>query len=140
MPDKIRPETQSAITVSEASGKEMTYTIAIVDEGLLDITNYKTSDPHEAFYAREALGVKTWDLFDYVIGAFGGGLERILSIGGDGTWANKNVSVNRFKPVVKFLGPFHLGCGEKQTTKFTLPQYVVRLKPWLLPGTMALMV
>ncbi|MEN0055058.1 MAG: MG2 domain-containing protein [Mucilaginibacter sp.] len=135
MPDKIRPESQSAITVSEVSGKEMTYTIAIVDEGLLDITNYKTPDPHETFYAREALGVKTWDLFDYVIGAFGGGLERILSIGGDGNLGtNKNVSVNRFKPVVKFMGPFHLDKGEKQTTAFKLPQYVGSVKAMVIAG------
>jgi uncharacterized protein YfaS (alpha-2-macroglobulin family) len=135
MPDKLRPETQSAITVSEANGKAMTYTIAIVDEGLLDITNYKTPDPHEAFYAHEALGVKTWDLFDYVIGAFGGGLERILSIGGDGTGGmNKNVTVNRFKPVVKFLGPFRLDKGASQTTKFTLPQYVGSVKAMVIAG------
>ncbi|WP_295651026.1 MG2 domain-containing protein [uncultured Mucilaginibacter sp.] len=136
MPDKIRPETTSAITVSEASGKEMTYTIAIVDEGLLDITNYKTPDPHEAFYAREALGVKTWDLFDYVIGAYGGDLERILSIGGDagGKSLNKNISVNRFKPVVKFLGPFHLDAGEKQTHSFALPQYIGSVKAMVIAG------
>ncbi|HEY4323296.1 MAG TPA: MG2 domain-containing protein [Mucilaginibacter sp.] len=135
MPDKIRPETQSSVTISEASGKEMTYTIAVVDEGLLDITNYKTPDPHASFYAREALGVKTWDLFDYVIGAYGGGLERILSIGGDGTaGTNRNVSVNRFKPVVKFLGPFHLDRGEKQTQTFTLPQYIGSVKVMVIAG------
>jgi uncharacterized protein YfaS (alpha-2-macroglobulin family) len=135
MPDKLRPETLSAITISEASGKEMTYTIAIVDEGLLDITNYKTPDPHEVFYAREALGVKSWDLFDYVIGAYGGGLERILSIGGDGTGgANRNVSVNRFKPVVKFLGPFHLDKGQSQTQHFTLPQYIGSVKAMVIAG------
>ena len=135
MPDKIRPEAQSSVTVSEASGKEMTYTVAIVDEGLLDITNFKTPDPHSAFYAREALGVKTWDLFDYVIGAFGGGLERILSIGGDGTaGANHNVSVNRFKPVVKFMGPFKLGGGDKQTHTFTLPEYIGTVKVMVIAG------
>jgi uncharacterized protein YfaS (alpha-2-macroglobulin family) len=135
MPDKIRPQTPSSITVSEASGKEMTYTIAIVDEGILDLTNFKTPDPHESFYAREALGVKTWDLFDYVIGAFGGGLERILSIGGDGSLGtNRNVSVNRFKPVVKFLGPFHLGKGESQTQKFTLPQYIGSVRAMVIAG------
>lgn len=136
MPDKIRPETKSAITVSEASGKEMTYTIAIVDEGLLDISNFKTPDPHSAFYAREALGVKTWDLFDYVIGAFGGDLERILSIGGDagGRSLNKNISVNRFKPVVKFMGPYHLNAGEKQTHAFTLPQYIGSVKAMVIAG------
>jgi uncharacterized protein YfaS (alpha-2-macroglobulin family) len=135
MPDKLRPETQSSVTVSEASGKEMTYTIAIVDQGLLDITNYKTPDPHAAFYAREALGVKTWDLFNYVIGTYGGGLERILSIGGDGTaGTNHNVSVNRFKPVVRFLGPFHLDRGEKQTQSFTLPQYIGSVKVMVIAG------
>ncbi|RVU03105.1 hypothetical protein EOD41_04000 [Mucilaginibacter limnophilus] len=135
MADKLRPETPSSITVSEASGKEMTYTIAIVDEGLLDITGFKTPDPHAAFYAREALGVKTWDLFDYVIGAFGGGLERILSIGGDGSGSvNKNIQVNRFKPVVKFLGPFHLDAGEKQTQRFTLPQYIGSVKAMVIAG------
>jgi uncharacterized protein YfaS (alpha-2-macroglobulin family) len=136
MPDKIRPETRSAVTVSEASGKEMTYTVAIVDEGLLDITNYKTPDPHAAFYAREALGVKSWDLFDYIIGAYGGELERILSIGGDagGRNLNKNITVNRFKPVVKFMGPFHLGKGEKRTTAFTLPQYIGSVKVMVIAG------
>ena len=135
MADKIRPETKTSIKVSEASGKEMTYTVAIVDEGLLDITNFKTPDPHTAFYAREALGVKSWDLFDYVIGAYGGGLERILSIGGDGTaGTNRNVSVNRFKPVVKFLGPFHLDKGETQTQSFTLPQYIGSVKAMVIAG------
>ncbi|MCC8425558.1 alpha-2-macroglobulin [Mucilaginibacter sp. UR6-11] len=136
MPDKIRPETKSAVTIAEASGKEMTYTVAIVDEGLLDITNYKTPDPHEIFYAREALGVKTWDLFDYVIGAYGGDLERILSIGGDAGERNlnKNITVNRFKPVVKFMGPYHLDAGQKQTLPFTLPQYIGAVKVMVIAG------
>ncbi len=104
----------------------MTYTIAIVDEGLLDLTRFKTPDPHSAFYAREALGVKTWDLFDYVIGAWGADLERILSIGGD-EGLNKNASTakaNRFKPVVQFMGPFHLEKGGKKTHNFKLPPYI----------------
>ncbi len=135
MPAEIRPETASGITVAEASGREMTYTIALVDEGLLDLTNFKTPDPHEAFYAREALGVKTWDLFDQVIGAYGGGLERILSIGGDQALNNnKNVSVNRFKPVVKFLGPFRLAQGEHQTHHFTLPQYIGSVRVMIIAG------
>lgn len=135
MPDQIRPQTPSTIRVSEASGKEMTYTIALVDEGILDLTNFKTPDPHPAFYAREALGVKSWDLFDYVIGAYGGGLQRILSIGGDeGLGNNKNATINRFKPVVKFLGPFHLNKGETQTRRFTLPQYIGSVRAMVIAG------
>ncbi|MDQ2863438.1 MAG: MG2 domain-containing protein, partial [Bacteroidota bacterium] len=126
MPNTIRPEQQTAVTVSEQNGKEMTYSVAIVDEGLLDLTNFKTPDPHEYFYAKEALGVKTWDLYDYVIGAWGGNLERILTIGGD-QGANGPIQqkqANRFKPVVTYLGPFHLDKGRKGTHNFTLPQYI----------------
>ncbi len=126
MASVIKPETNNNISVSEQNGKAMTYTIAIVDDGLLDITRFKTPDPHAAFYAREALGVKTWDLFDQVIGAWGGDLERLLSIGGDAN-VNRNVNpakANRFKPVVKYLGPFYLPKGDKKVHQFKLPQYI----------------
>ena len=125
IPNSIRPEQPVSFTVSEEQGKEMTYSVAIVDEGLLDLTRFKTPDPHGAFYAREALGVKSFDMFDYVIGAWGGDLERILTIGGDAdAGVGKQKTANRFKPVVKYLGPFHLKGGQKQTQIFTLPSYI----------------
>ncbi len=136
MANTLKPEVESSITVAEAKGKAMTYTIALVDEGLLDLTRFKTPDPHSIFYAREGLGVKTWDLFDQVLGAWGGNLERILSIGGDGS-INKNLNpakANRFKPVVKFMGPFYLNKGESKTHKFTLPQYIGSVRAMVIAG------
>ena len=125
IPNSIRPEQPVSVTVSEQQGKEITYSVAIVDEGLLDLTRFKTPDPHGAFYAREALGVKSFDMFDYVIGAWGGDLERILTIGGDAdAGIGKQKTANRFKPVVKYLGPFHLKSGQKQTQTFTLPSFI----------------
>lgn len=121
----IRPETNVTFSVSEQNGKEMTYCVAIVDDGLLDLTRFKTPNPHEAFYAREALGVKSFDLFDYVIGAWGGDLERILTIGGDNeAGPGKQKTANRFKPVVKYLGPFHLNKNQTQKQSFKLPSYI----------------
>ncbi len=129
MPASLKPEQEVSITVSEQQGKEMTYCIAVVDEGLLDLTRFKTPDPHAAFYAREALGVKSFDLFDQVIGAWGGDLERILTIGGDAdAGASKQKTANRFKPVVKYMGPFHLNAGQKQTQRFTMPAYIGAVK------------
>jgi len=134
--ETLRPETKSRISVSESTGKAMTYTIAIVDEGLLDLTRFKTPDPHASFYAREALGVNSWDLFDQVLGAWGGDLERILSIGGDGE-IDRNVNpakANRFQPVVKFLGPFTLRKGGTNTHDFTLPQYIGSVRAMVIAG------
>ncbi|MHA4895693.1 alpha-2-macroglobulin family protein [Pedobacter sp. PWIIR3] len=134
--DQIRPETETSLSVAEQNGKAMTYSVALVDEGLLDLTRFKTPDPHSVFYAREGLGVKTWDLFDNVLGAWGGNLERILSIGGDGS-INRNLSpakANRFVPVVKYLGPFALAKGEKRVHKFKLPQYIGAVRAMVVAG------
>ncbi|HTJ49472.1 MAG TPA: MG2 domain-containing protein, partial [Cyclobacteriaceae bacterium] len=60
MPDVLEPGEEVSIKVSEKTNQKMTYTVAVVDEGLLDITRFKTPDPWNRFYAREALGVKTW--------------------------------------------------------------------------------
>ncbi|MBS1745297.1 MAG: hypothetical protein JST21_03905 [Bacteroidetes bacterium] len=125
MADVIRPEVKNSITVSEASNKKMTYVIALVDDGLLDLTHFSTPNPRDVFYAREALGVKSWDVFDDVIGAFGEQMQRILTIGGDeeAVIASNTRRANRFKPVVEFLGPFTLN-GGSNTHSFVLPAYM----------------
>ncbi|HRG57689.1 MAG TPA: MG2 domain-containing protein [Bacteroidia bacterium] len=135
MPDVLAPEAKANISISEENGKEMTYTIAMVDEGLLDLTRFSTPDPWSHFYAREALGIKTWDIYDYVIGAYGGELERILSIGGDGTEINRDAAkANRFKPLVKFLGPFHLKKGEKVNHSINMPMYIGSVRTMVIAG------
>lgn len=118
-------ESEVKITVSESRGKPMAYTLAIVDDGLLDLTGFKTPDPWKHFYGKEALGVRTWDLFSEVIGAYTAGFERLLSIGGGDTRINHDKQkARRFTPVVKSFGPMFLEPGKKQTHAFKMPQYV----------------
>ncbi len=127
MADKIRPEEEFTVEVMEKEGKAMAYTIAVVDEGLLDLTRFGTPDPWNVFYAREALGVKTWDMYDQVLGAYGGDLERILSVGGGGVDGKKKKGgeqAQRFKPVVKHLGPFFIGRGGKGKHTIKMPNYI----------------
>ena len=130
MPTELRPEQTVTLKVSEADGRPMAYTVALVDEGLLDLTNFDTPDAWKHFYAREALGIKTWDLYDDVLGAFGGQLDRLLAIGGDGDVSSKDTepTANRFEPVVRTLGPFYLEKNKTQTHELTLPNYVGSVK------------
>jgi uncharacterized protein YfaS (alpha-2-macroglobulin family) len=135
MPDVLRPEKTFSLSVSEEDGKAMTYTVAVVDEGLLDLTRFQTPKIHEAFYARQALGVKTFDIYDYVIGAYSGSVDNIYAIGGGDVAAGaKNRKADRFKPVVKFLGPFELTAGEKNTHKITLPNYIGSVRTMVVAG------
>ena len=134
MPKVLRPETNFNVTVSEKSGKPMTYTLAIVDDGLLDLTNFKTPDPWNDFYSREALGIRTWDMYDNVLGASSGSYSSLFSTGGDATLKPADAKANRFKPVVKFIGPFYLGKGKSQTHTLKLPMYVGSVRAMVVAG------
>ena len=131
--DTVAPEETFTIQVSEKTGKPMTYTLAVVDEGLLDLTAFKTPSPWDAMYQTEALGVKTWDLYDEVIGAYAGRFSPMLSIGGDQENIRAARKDNRFNPVVKFLGPFTLqkGTGKHE---IKLPMYVGSLRVMVVAG------
>ncbi len=125
LPEVLKPEETVTLKVSEKSGKPMTYTLAMVDEGLLDLTRFETPNPWNSFYAREALGIKTWDVYDNVIGAYGGRIDQVFSIGGAEAAAGaKNKKANRFKPMVIYAGPFSLKKGETKAHQIKIPKYV----------------
>lgn len=137
--EEWQPESTQSFSISEQSGRAMDYTLAVVDEGLLGLTRFEAPDLHKAFYRREALGIKTWDLFDSVIGGYSGNLERILAIGG-GDEAQIDDAANkpkRFPPVVRFLGTFHLDAGQTREHQVELPSYLgaVRIMAVAAEGT-----
>ena len=136
MADELAPEKTVQLKISENDGKAMSYTIAVVDEGLLDLTRFQTPNPWLSFYAREALGVKTWDMFDYVLGDYGGKIEQLFAIGGDGEIINDGKKqANRFKPVVMYLGPFDLKAKETKTHSFLMPKYVGSVRTMVVAAT-----
>ncbi len=130
MPAVLHPESEATIKVSEKEGREMTYTLALVEEGLLDLTRFATPDPWKHFYAKEALGIRTYDLYDFVLGAYGGKMDGIFAIGGSDDEMNLQPPkrANRFEPVVKFLGPFQLKANKKNEHRIQIPNYVGSVK------------
>lgn len=136
VPDETRPNKTMTVKISENNGKPMTYTLAIVDEGLLSLTNFRTPDPHRHFYAREALGIKTWDMFDLVAGPFMGNMGRILAVGGDrdDSGPSSEPEITRFRPVVSFLGPFHLESGKEAAHEVMIPNYIGSVRVMAVAG------
>ena len=134
VPVEWRPDTTVAVRVSEASGRPMTYTLAVVDEGLLGLTSFQTPELHDHFYSKEALGVSTWDIFDDVAGAYAAELERLLALGGDDAVEIQEQERSRFPPVVRFLGPFALGRGERRTHFVDIPEYIGQVRVMVVAG------
>ena len=124
MPDKLHPEEEFTLKISEKDGRPMTYTLAIVDEGLLDLTAFKTPDPWARMNKVEALGVATWDLYDDVVGARNGRLTPLSAIGGDEDAVRSARKDNRFNPVVLCFAPRTVVAKGTDVVKVKLPQYV----------------
>ncbi|WP_020570252.1 alpha-2-macroglobulin family protein [Neolewinella persica] len=124
--DEWQPEGRVQVSVKENGGQDMTYTLAVVDEGLLGLTRFQTPNLHDRFFAKEALSVRTFDLYKYVIGSLNGDFGKVLAIGGDaGEGEDEDTqTANRFEPVVRHLGPFRLQGGKTGRHELTLPNYV----------------
>ncbi len=134
MPDVLEPEKEVTVKISEAHGKSMTYTLAVVDDGLLDLTRFATPNAWSTFYAREALGIKTWDLYKYVSGAFSGEMAGLLALGGDEELRQKgDKKADRFKPVVIYMGPYELKSGTNTHT-FKMPNYIGSVRTMVVAG------
>ena len=133
--DETRPERPLKIKVSEDNGRPMAYSLALVDEGLLSLTRYNTPDPWHSFYAKEALKVRTWDLYKYVMNAKTGKMISLLAVGGDEALDLEDErDVQRFKPIVKYLGPFYLKKGKSNTHEVHVPNYIGALRVMVVAG------
>ena len=119
------PSSKVHFTVTEETGRPMTYTAVVVDEGLLGLTRYKMPNPRSIFYRKEASFLKSWDLYSEIIGAYSGKLETLLSIGGgDDELDDSSKKTERFKPVVFYFGPYELEANQAKTQIFDMPEYV----------------
>lgn len=133
--DQFEPNKPARFTVSEKDGRAMTYTLAVVDEGLLGLTNYHAPDLRSEFYKKEASEIENWDIYRYVMNAYSGKLETILAIGGsDEIVDDRARNENRFSPVVRYFGPYTLAAGEKKVTEFDMPYYVGAVRAVVVAG------
>ncbi len=135
-PETLEPLKKSQFTVYEESGRAMTYTVAVVDEGLLGITKFSVPNPWTAFYKKEASMLTSYDIYRDVANAYSGSLQSFLTIGGgDSAGDNALKKPNRFPPVVKFYGPFTLERGQKNVHELELGQYVGAVRYMIVAGT-----
>jgi uncharacterized protein YfaS (alpha-2-macroglobulin family) len=135
-PENWQAESRVSFTVSEASGRPMAYTVAVVDEGLLGLTRFSLPNPRSTFYAKEASFLRSWDLFQDIIGAYSGRLETLLAIGGgDDAAADGGKETQRFKPVVRVFGPYQIRAGEQKVETFELPPYIGAVRIMVLAAS-----
>lgn len=126
--ESFRPNQPFTVRVATDDRTRTQFTLAVVDEGLLDITRFDTPDPWEAFYRKQRLGVSTYDLYSHVIGANDGGFFNIFSVGGgydQGLYAaGADEDTQRFEPVSMFVGPIWTDSSGMAEVELEMPNYM----------------
>ncbi len=128
MPDSLRPNEPFEVVVQSSTADSVAFTIAVVDEGLLALTDFRTSDPWRYFFQKQRLDVHTSDLFSHVIGVSKGDPFKTFSIGGDFVSAQEPPvpyrERRRFPAVSMFAGPLSTDASGRAQVEFTMPNYV----------------
>jgi uncharacterized protein YfaS (alpha-2-macroglobulin family) len=81
-PEKSRSNTKQKICVKAATeNSDVEVTVAVVDEGILQLKNTKTPDPYNFFYRKKALEVTAYDIYQKLLPELA---SKKSSVAGDG--------------------------------------------------------
>jgi alpha-2-macroglobulin len=119
------------IEVKDSQGlpKQAEVSLALVDEGILSLTNFKTPNPFEFFYGQRGNSIVTSDIYSLLIPEFG--QEKI---GADSTPSGDRapydpsrrlnpISAQRVKPVVLSKSNIITDADGKASAEFIIPQF-----------------
>lgn len=118
----VRSRTHQKVTVKASPGSFVT--LAAVDNGVLQVSDFKTPDPYNYFYASRALEVTGYDLYPLL---FPEVKARLSSTGGDGD-LNMNKRTNpmpakRIKVLSYWSGIKQANGSGEATFEFDIPAF-----------------
>ena len=133
-PEKIRPNRSVEIgfRIRGGSGAKR-LTIAAVDEGILQLTNFQTPDLHGFFYQQRGLNTASYDLYSAILPEVEAAKGDLSTGGGDGVEAGRKkrlstVSVTRVKPVSLWSGLLKTDSVGRGVVRFELPSFNGQLR------------
>jgi len=118
-PAASRSQTWQTVEITTAPRAQLT--LAVVDEGILQLKNYQTPDPHAYFYQKRALEVSAFDVYPFLLPELG-----TSSSGGDAAdMRNRTNPVpnRRVKLVSKWSGVLTADGDGKLRYRVRVPQF-----------------
>lgn len=138
-PEQVRPNEKFVVKVKNKKFKQVDFTIAVVDEGLLDITAFKTPNPFEYFFQKVAAKLKLYDNYSEIIDRPYGAINQILKVGGDESLLDEMArrrrlkelgleEADRFTPVSMFKGVLTTDVNGDASVDFDMPNYMGQVR------------
>jgi uncharacterized protein YfaS (alpha-2-macroglobulin family) len=123
-PAKITPRQKVTIPVTLkglASGEDAYLTLAAVDEGILQLTDFKSPDPNAWYFGKRRLGVDMRDDYGRLIKPEKGAVGSMRE-GGD-SFGGRSLSVVPVKTVALFSGLVKVGAGGIANVTLDVPDF-----------------
>ncbi len=117
----VRSRTHQKVTVKAAAGSMVT--LAAVDNGVLQVSDFKTPDPYNFFYQKRALEVNGYNIYPLLFPEIRG---KMSSTGGDGYDLERRVNPirnNRVKLVSYWSGISQANSSGDASFEFDIPQF-----------------
>lgn len=138
-PEQIRPNEKFTVKIKNNKNYKVDYTIAVVDEGLLDITAFKTPSPWEHFFKKLASKIMMYDNFSEVIEMPYGEINQVLKVGGDEGLIDELArkrrlkelgleDAERFDPVSLYKGILTTDENGEASVDFEMPNYMGQVR------------
>ena len=123
VPDKIRPNNPLTVNINSSLKEGGEVVVMAVDKGILNLTNFKTPNPFEQFYAKQALNLPIYDLYQHLI-QYKKGEVLNTSFGGDANLsADATLRENIFNPTALVSVPVKVNKDGKASVTFDVPQF-----------------
>ena len=123
----VRSKTHQKVKVKAASGSFVT--LSAVDNGVLQISDFKTPDPYNYFYQKRALEVTAYDLYPLL---FAEVRAKLSSTGGDGEMdmakRTNPMPAKRIKVVSYWSGIAKADGSGEASFEFDIPQFSGELR------------
>jgi uncharacterized protein YfaS (alpha-2-macroglobulin family) len=123
----VRSKTSQTIRVKASPGSYVT--LAAVDNGVLQVTNFQTPDPYNYFYQKRALQVSAYNIYPLLFAEL---RARLSSTGGDGeldmTKRTNPMPAKRIKVVSYWSGIKKADGNGQAEFKFDIPQFSGELR------------
>jgi uncharacterized protein YfaS (alpha-2-macroglobulin family) len=133
VPKEIRSSSPLNVTLDLGKQTESTFaTVAVVDEGILSLTNFQTPNPLGHLFAKRALAVETYETIGWTMLHQAAGTSSKTGGGDDyGEGDNGDLGKDRVqpvKPVALFSGVVAVPSSGKLTVPFEVPSYRGKLR------------
>lgn len=126
--EKSRANTHQKVSVKTGAANSYV-SIAVVDEGILQLKNFRTPDISQYFYQKQALDIRSFDIYPFLFPEIE--MSNLSYTGGDGYDLEKRVnplSNGRVELVSKWSGLIKTNGAGEASFEFDIPQFTGDLR------------